>query len=1019
MNIQWFDHALDAAFRWTCATTLAATALIALVLIAQAIFGRVLPARWRYALGLLVLLRLVLPAAPSSSLSIFNLASRFTAPRESGVAPASRGFFSASRRKVPLPDEEAPAAPSAPTATPLSSAPTPVAFTEPPNADSGVAPASRGSLPASSPEAPGATTDRARPHFTLRASAKYLWLLGSAAILFTVARRHRKFSASLRSWEPVREPRVLELLESCQSMLGLRRRVIVLAAESLNTPALFGLLRPRLLVPVEMLHHLDDRELRHIFLHELVHLRRGDLLVNWAMIALRALHWFNPAVWLAFRRLRADQELACDAAVLAHLDSGEQLQYGNTLVKLLADFSASGLCPGVVPFATNKQIIKHRIKSIAAFKPAGRLAAIFSTLLVAALACVTFTRAAVSPQAPASQATIFPLLVQIANDGTISLDGGRSTVSIDQFRQMLEAIQAESPQEKANILPAVAAPAEKVKQVVDLLQSKGITAIWLRTPAVPLNAGMAAPSQSGRTFPAFYITIDPNGAIWLGSNGGFTQIEKFRSALADKLAGDTNRTAIVRADSHSPFRSVSQVLDALRENGVARVGITTDPFANFATSDAAGDATARSGDQEQLKKKLADVDAQIDFLKQRLQSSESISAQNYAQVPQQVQAQINAAAQRIREKQALLSQLNNLSPDELRQVLPTTVPDPLLTDALRDLASVQSEVAKLSATVGPGHPDLRTAQALAAQANSNVTSRVKGILKGMQVQIDADNQLIRQLKEQLSDSGERAKYEEFLQFKSDLDKLERQREDLRKKMDTIGDPRSSQAAPLESPRGIAALKEELAKLDLQVSQTESNMAAVRKKMLLDSSRDPGDWMIGGSVVSAIQIPSDIVAITAKAAQLETILSNLDRMDSAEKRQAIPVLYPDDTLNVLLKELADNQSQLAAMSTNAPASSPTLKALKALVRDKNEQIDSRVNGLMLSAHAQLDAARAQIAKLKETLDETKTRQQDTAKLATTYYESSDKLEQLKKMRDVIQSRLDQELSDSTGGATNQP
>src|SRR5581483_8020507 len=302
--------------------------------------------------------------------------------------------------------------------------------------------------------------------------------------------------------------------------------------------------------------------------------------------------------WLAFRRLRADQELACDAAVLAHLDSGEQLQYGNTLVKLLADFSASILCPGAVPFATNKQIIKHRIKSIAAFKPAGRLAAIFSTLLVAALACVTFTRAAVVPQAPAGQSAIFPLLVQIANDGTISLDGGRSTVSIDQLRQTLEAIQKESPQEKANILPAGAAPAEKVKQVVDLLQSKGITAIWLRTPAVPLNGATVAPSRPERTFPAFYITIDPNGAIWLGSNGGFTQIEEFRAALADKLAGDTNQAAIVRADSHSPFRSVSQVLDALQESGVARVGITTDPFANFATSDAAGDATARSGDQD-------------------------------------------------------------------------------------------------------------------------------------------------------------------------------------------------------------------------------------------------------------------------------------------------------------------------------------------------------------------------------------------------------------------------------------
>src|SRR5579863_7085625 len=213
MNLSSLNHVLDAGFQWTCQATLSATVLIALVLLAQAFFGRVLPARWRYALGLLVLLRLVLPVTPASSWSIFNLEKHFASRRQ----PAE--MFAAALPKPPVP---------APIITGLSAIQTSPDTSAP---VFGVAPASRDGVHAeapSSPEAPVATTMPTQPHLTLRASAQYLWLLGALAMLLTVARRHQKFSATLRSWEPVREPRVLELLARCQAMLGIRRRVIVL-----------------------------------------------------------------------------------------------------------------------------------------------------------------------------------------------------------------------------------------------------------------------------------------------------------------------------------------------------------------------------------------------------------------------------------------------------------------------------------------------------------------------------------------------------------------------------------------------------------------------------------------------------------------------------------------------------------------------------------------------------------------------------------------------------------------------
>ena len=54
-----------------------------------------------------------------------------------------------------------------------------------------------------------------------------------------------------------------------------------------------------------------------VLLHELAHLKRHDLAVNWLLGLLQSVHWFNPALWLVFRRVRADREVACDELVLA------------------------------------------------------------------------------------------------------------------------------------------------------------------------------------------------------------------------------------------------------------------------------------------------------------------------------------------------------------------------------------------------------------------------------------------------------------------------------------------------------------------------------------------------------------------------------------------------------------------------------------------------------------------------------------------------------------------------------
>ncbi|HEY3913369.1 MAG TPA: M56 family metallopeptidase, partial [Verrucomicrobiae bacterium] len=94
-------------------------------------------------------------------------------------------------------------------------------------------------------------------------------------------------------------------------------------------------------MPTLLLSKLNEQELRMVFLHEMAHVRRNDTVLNWLMIGVQFLHWFNPLVWMAFRRLRADRELVCDSMVMARVHPEDHVGYGVVLLKLVEKFSES------------------------------------------------------------------------------------------------------------------------------------------------------------------------------------------------------------------------------------------------------------------------------------------------------------------------------------------------------------------------------------------------------------------------------------------------------------------------------------------------------------------------------------------------------------------------------------------------------------------------------------------------------------------------------------------------------
>src|SRR5947209_15997841 len=121
--------------------------------------------------------------------------------------------------------------------------------------------------------------------------------------------------------------------------------IVLVQTSRVSTPVLYGFVRPRLLLPAGLLESYSPDELRFIFLHELAHIQRHDIPLSWLLTILQVLHWFNPLVWLAFARMKADRELACDALVLGNMKDGQQMAYGRTMLRLLEHFVRTAPLP--------------------------------------------------------------------------------------------------------------------------------------------------------------------------------------------------------------------------------------------------------------------------------------------------------------------------------------------------------------------------------------------------------------------------------------------------------------------------------------------------------------------------------------------------------------------------------------------------------------------------------------------------------------------------------------------------
>jgi beta-lactamase regulating signal transducer with metallopeptidase domain len=182
-----------------------------------------------------------------------------------------------------------------------------------------------------------------------------LWLIAVLAqCAVAIVRWHRLHRVVHRAM-PHDDVRVETLCARRARELGLRRSPRLAVSDEVDSPQVIGLWRPTILLPLE--DRLGDEELDMALMHELAHVRRGDLVLGWVPAVARTLFFFHPLVHYAVREYALCREAACDALVVSR---GRQApkSYGRLLLRLGVAPHPHHALPGASP---TFQTLKRRL----------------------------------------------------------------------------------------------------------------------------------------------------------------------------------------------------------------------------------------------------------------------------------------------------------------------------------------------------------------------------------------------------------------------------------------------------------------------------------------------------------------------------------------------------------------------------------------------------------------------------------------------------------------------------------
>ncbi|MDA1771472.1 M56 family metallopeptidase [Bacillus cereus] len=343
-------------FDWLIETSLMASILVGFILCIKVLFRNKLTPRWQYMLWIVLMVRLLLPWSPDSSYSIYSLLSYSSSVSEviPKNMPATENIVNIeSDRKVELESN------------------------------------SKMVTKTSEPEVK--VSSEKQTTFSLYKVALYVWLAGVIILAAITFLTNRRLYSYIKKQPDITDEQVITVFNCCKQSMKMKKAVSLRLAGKIASPTVFSFFRPKVLLSKKHMKVLNEQQLQYIFYHELAHIKRNDVAVNWIMYSLILLNWFNPILWYAYFCMREDQELACDAYALTFIDKEEQIAYGHTIITLLEHYSYQ--VPSLANLSRNKRTLKRRIIMIKKFQKKSYRLSLLGVIVIVAIASLSLFNA--------------------------------------------------------------------------------------------------------------------------------------------------------------------------------------------------------------------------------------------------------------------------------------------------------------------------------------------------------------------------------------------------------------------------------------------------------------------------------------------------------------------------------------------------------------------------------------------------------------------------------------------------
>lgn len=215
----------------------------------------------------------------------------------------------------------------------------------------------------------------------------FTWLVIALILLVRKITVYQSFLRYIKAGNhAVSDIEMLNRLSDCEERLHIKQTVELCQNPFVGSPMVVGFFHPCILLPMQV---AGAEEISYIFTHELIHMKRWDLVYKWLVQIVVCVHWFNPFVYLLEKEVDRACELSCDEAVLTFWGDSAKRAYGDTLLLFLQTKDDYKNPFASVTLTEGAEQLKERLGAIMHFKKKSKRVTAMAVVLTVII-CVCF-----------------------------------------------------------------------------------------------------------------------------------------------------------------------------------------------------------------------------------------------------------------------------------------------------------------------------------------------------------------------------------------------------------------------------------------------------------------------------------------------------------------------------------------------------------------------------------------------------------------------------------------------------